>query len=229
MARDNPASCGLEPDGKASSVSQNRKAPIQPDRDFTLKEARRTLTFWAYTATLFTGGLFSTALAFHIVNIFANAGMSRLAAVSIFFPASIISVSLNFLVSWASDYIKLKYILMIQIVGLALSAVALINLGPGLPYVLLIVGNGISGGTFTLLSTVTWPRFFGLSHMGAISGFVTGSIVGGSAVGPYLFSLSLEYSGSYAGAGLFCLVMLAVLLVLALKADKPAPPEGTKA
>jgi len=229
LARDNPASCGLEPDGKAGTASKRRRAPIQPERDFTLKEARRTLTFWAYTATLFTGGLFFTGLTFHIVSIFANAGMSRLTAVSIFFPASIISISLNFLVSWASDYIKLKYILIIQIVGLALGAVALIDFGLGLPYVLLIVGTGMNGGTFTLISTVTWPRFFGLSHMGAISGFVTGSIVGGSAVGPYLFSLSLEYTGSYAGAGLLCLGVVAVLLLLALKADKPAHPAGAKA
>ncbi len=255
LARDNPASCGLEPDGRRAGAAQGAagaaagvgvaeraahrggaragtgrskrgwtRPPAHPDRDFTAGQARRTYAFWMFTMTLFTAGLYYTAFTFHVVSIFDNAGMSRQQAVSIFFPASVISVALNFVFSWASDYVKLKYILILQIVGLLLSIFSFIHLRPGVFFVLLIIGNGLNGGTFGLNSTVTWPRFFGLTHLGAVSGFAMSWIIAGSALGPFLFSLSLSYTGSYAGAGYLCLAVMAVLLILSLRADRPDHP-----
>jgi MFS family permease len=228
LARDNPASCSLEPDGKAPVVHKRKRKEVQrtgdrlpPVRDYTLPEARRSYVFWIYTMALFLSGLFLTAFTFHVVSIFETIGMNRLQAVSVFLPTAVVSVIVNLAASWASDYTRIKYLLLIHIAGVLLSLVALIRLGPGLMYVLLILGNGISGGTFGLLSTVTWPRFFGLSHLGAISGYSTGWIIAGSAVGPYLFSLSLEHTGSYVTVGYACLVVGGVLLVLALKANPP--------
>jgi MFS family permease len=227
LARDNPAECGLQPDGTRPVARKQRAIKSRPERDFTLAEARRSFTFWMYTLVMGLCGLYITGLTFHVVSIFAEAGMDRITAVSIFFPASVISVSLNFLLNWASDHIKLKYILIVEVVGLLIGSGAFVFLNPGLTFVLLIIGNGIIFGAFGVVSTVTWPRFFGATHLGAISGFAMAWMVGGSAVGPYLFSLSLRYTGSYAGAGYISLGAAALLLALSLRAERPAVP-GTR-
>jgi cyanate permease len=46
-------------------------------------------------------------------------------------------------------------------------------------------------------------------------------MVAGTAVGPYLFSISLDSTGSYAGAAIISLVIVAVLIVGALFANRP--------
>ena len=217
LARDNPEVCKLVPDGKAG------KAPAVKERkdtgvikSLTLSEARKQLRFWMYSLALSIFGLFSTGLTFHIFSIFTEVGMERNDAVSIFLPAAIISVSINFIVSWASDFIRLKVFLLIEVAAQILCMAALVFLKQGLPYVLLIVGYGITGGLFGLLSTVTWPKFYGTKHLGAISGFSFSMLVAGSAVGPLFFSACLKFLGSYSYAGLFSMIFCAALFIVSV-------------
>jgi MFS transporter, OFA family, oxalate/formate antiporter len=219
--RDNPESCGLEPDGPTTRRSRHRRPPSHPENDFTLPEARRTFAFWAFVLSLALLSLYTTALTFHVVSIFEEAGMDRNQAVGIFLPASAIAVVFQFAAGWLSDYVKLKYFLLVQLVGTVLSAAGLIVLAPGLPVVAVITGNGIMGGIFGLLSSITWPKYYGQTHLGAISGFAMGFLVAGSAVGPYAFSLSFTWTGGYAGAAVVCLVVSLVLMVFAFWADRP--------
>lgn len=166
LARDNPAVCGLQPDGKPGKLKREKRSRIpQAARNLTLAETRQKLSFWVYTLALTMFSLYYTGLTFHIVSIFQSSGMDRTTAVGIFFPIAVISVILNFIVSWASDYIRLKWFLIAEVVGLATSMTALLLLGEGYPYILLILGNGIAVGVFGLLSTVTWPRFYGTEHL----------------------------------------------------------------
>jgi hypothetical protein len=71
----------------------------------------------------------------------------------------------------------------------------------GLPVYLSILGMGLSQGMMGITGNITWPRYFGRLHLGAISGFAMSLTVAGSAIGPYVFSLSLSLFGSYAAAG----------------------------
>ena len=84
---------------------------------------------------------------------------------------------------------------------------------------LLITGFGISSGMFGVLSSVTWPRYFGLEHLGEISGYNMSWVVGGSAVGPFLFSKINDLFGVYSTAALFTLVPAVTLFILAFKAN----------
>lgn len=224
LARDNPEQCDLKPDGNLRPKPSRSSPESHPSADFTLSEARRTLTFWAYCLLLTMAALYTTGLTFHVVSIFDEAGMGRSTAVSIFLPASVISVSLSFLASWASDYIKLKYLLMVQGLGLLISVTAISILSTPATVVLLIVGNGINAGMFGITSSVSWPRYFGRAHLGAVSGFAMGWTVGGSAVGPYLFSLSLDVTGVYRGAAILTGAVVIACTILAAKADRPAAP-----
>lgn len=222
--RDNPESCGLKPDGRMRSGKKRRKRPPSlPEKDFTLKQARKTLPFWVFTLSLSLAALFVTGITFHVVSIFDTGGMDESIALGIFLPTSLVAVSLQFIFSYLSDFIRLKYILMLFVAGMLVSSVALVIFaGSSFAYYLLIAGNGIVWGLYAVLIGVTWPRFYGLKHLGAISGYSLSWTVIGSALGPYFFSLSIKYTGNYAMAGLLCVVLSVALFVLALKADNPA-------
>jgi cyanate permease len=70
-----------------------------------------------------------------------------------------------------------------------------------------------------VINTVTWPRFFGTKHLGAISGYAMSWTVIASAAGPYLFSLSLKFTGSYKASIIVLIGIAFILLLFGLKAN----------
>jgi hypothetical protein len=111
--------------------------------------------------------------------------------------------------------------LMTGLAGLACSMLGFIYLSHGWTAWLLIVGNGMSIALIDLLAGMVWPRYYGRTHLGAISGQVMAMVVFASALGPIVFSQSLSLTGSYAWAGWVCLVATAGLLVGACWARNP--------
>ena len=218
--RDNATDCGLPMDGIATDKPKKKKVIRKAARDYTLKEARSTYVFWIFNLTIALNALFVTAISFHVVSIFDEVGFDRTTAVSIFIPTSIIAMTINFLGGYISDHIKLKYLVMVNLVGIALSSVGVILLGKqGPAFYMIVVGNGIAQGIFSVINTVVWPRFFGTKHLGAISGFSMSWTVVGSALGPYLFSLSLRYFGAYSAALVVNMIIAVVLFFLSFKAN----------
>ncbi len=233
LARDNPAECGLQPDGGStpvptSGVRRSRKQTTSTV-DFTLLQARQTLTFWVILGTVTLGSLYFTGLTFNIVSIFEAAGYSRAIAIGTFFPASVIALILNFLGGWISDHIRMKYLVVVQILGIITGAIATIFLSSPYMVVLLIIAKGINGGMFGIVSSVPWPRFYGLLNLGSISGFVMGWSVAGSALGPYFFSLSLDFVGGYGAVSLLTAGLALGLLVLSPLANRPRAPRDVAA
>lgn len=223
--RDNPAGCGCVADGKLGSGKKSRRPPSLPDHDFTLAEARKTKAFWAFTLGLSLSALYISGLTFHVVSVFEASGLSREQGLGIFIPTSLIAVGIQFLGGYASDYIRLKFLLLLFALGMILSIAGLIMLGgPSFAYWMIICGNGVVWGMYTVLIGVTWPRFYGLKHLGAISGFSLSWTVIGSALGPYMFSLSADLTGSYDVVAWICLGIAVLLIGLAFKADNPGIP-----
>ena len=219
--RDTPEAHGMKPDGPLRQSRRKNHPESSTGRDFTLPEARRTYAFWVFSASLFMAGLVITAYTFHIVSLFGDAGMDRARAVGVFLPAAVVAVIVEFSGSALSDYIKLKYLLMVQLVGLIILTTSIASLAPGPPVVGVIVGQGLMQGVFGILSNVTWPRFYGRAHLGAISGFVLALTVLGTAVGPYVFSLGRDFLGGYGAPALACGVVGVVLFVGATRAERP--------
>ena len=219
--RDNPEQCNLKPDGEIQVNIKKKRTPLtRPIRDYNLGEAIRTYSFWIYNLTMVMHGLFITAFTFNVESIFQIAGMDKQTAFSIFVPVAIISVIVNFLGSWISDFIKLKYLLIAYLAALIITMGSLQFLGDSqVALWLLIAGSGIASGMFSIMVSVVWPRFFGTTHLGKISGFSTSCIVIGTAIGPFLFSLSEKFSGSYSQASMICLVITIILLGLSFKAN----------
>ncbi len=221
FGRSRPEDHGLLPDGPFAKENRKTHAETLSGRQFTLSEARRTYSFWVFTFSVVLSGLVLTAFSFHVVSIFADAGMQRSQAVAIFVPAACVSVVVELAASWLSDFVKLKYLAMVQLVGIMMLSLSLSFLGARTSVVFVVLGMGLMQGMFGIISSVTWPRFYGRTHLGAISGFSTSIVVAGTAVGPYLFSVAHAQFGTYQPATLLCAIVALLLFAASPRADRP--------
>jgi len=221
--RDNPADSNCKPDGKRPIKVNTKRPPSLPPVDYTLPQARRTYAFWIITLAMTLNALYMSGLTFHVVSVFDVAGMDKNIAIGIFLPASVVAIAIQFIGGWISDYIRLKYLFIIYILSLLITTAAIFFLDVlKCSYHLLILGNGLSWGMYILLAAVTWPRFYGLKHLGAISGYSMSWMVIGSALGPYLFSLSYVYTASYKMVALFIFILAFTLFILSFRVENPS-------
>lgn len=222
LYRDSPRIFGLEPDGGAVGTARTPHPDTVAARDFTLGEARRTYAFWIFTLTVSFSALLVTAFTFHVVSIFQTSGLSREAAVNVFLPSAVVAVTIQIGGSWLSDHVRFKWFATVHLLGQILLSVGIVLLGGDSASTLLaVLGLGISQGMMGITGNVTWPRYFGLAHLGEISGFAMAWTVAGSAVGPYIFSLSLDLFGSYESAAFLILAVNIVLLFGSLWTKRP--------
>lgn len=230
LYRDEPEACGLLPDGKPHSESHESR--LNQEKSWTIDEAKQTWTFWMFNLGLAMFALYITAVTFHVVSIFEVAGWDREKAISIFLPTSVLAVILNLIGGILSDkpYFRknLKWFSLFFHIGLLTSATGILTLTNGPGYWLIIIGNSMASGMFALLSTITWPRYFGRKFLGGITGYNVSWMVFFSAIGPSLFGWSYDVTGNYFWATIVCLILIIALLAGNLKADKPIYPINEK-
>jgi len=221
--KDAPETYGLVPDGFSESIiSVKQKVRFPVHRDFTLQEAQRTLSLWVFAGYPALFGLVTTGFTFHVVSVFAEYGFSREEAISVFQPVAIVSVIASLSCSLLTDYIRLKYLAFLFGVAALFAMYGVIHLNiVGINYWILIIGYGICAGVHSLLISLFLPRFYGKTHLGAITGQAMTLIVFASALGPILFSQSLSLTGQYSTAAYIVAGGFVILLLLTLIANNP--------
>lgn len=219
--RDDPEKSELKPDGnfKEKKAKTNRFPVVKP---YDLKETMQSFPFWVFAMMLAMQAFYWTGFTFNIVSIFETSGYLRSTAISIFLPSSVIAVVVTLSVSSLSDYIKLKYLLYVMGIGsmTAIIGMNFLDQWNWMIYVL-ITGNGIMLGLYGVMLSVVWPRFYGILHLGAISGRAMTFIVLGSSVGPIAFSESLALTHSYDLAGWLCFAIFLLLTIAGKWANNP--------
>jgi OFA family oxalate/formate antiporter-like MFS transporter len=217
LLRNDPASCGVAVDGR--EAAEGVAEPMLESA--TLDQARRSPVFWITSLSLSMHSLFVTAVTFHIVSIFNEAGRSATQAFAYFLPVAIVSTSSNLLAGWLADTRPLKPFLLVMLVAFIAGACGLLSLHTAWGYGLLVIGFGIGGGLWSVISNLAFIRNFGPLHLGEISGLCTSIMVFTSAIGPALFALGLDVFGSYRGAEMLCIAMLILLLLAAIQIPQP--------
>jgi MFS transporter, OFA family, oxalate/formate antiporter len=218
--RDNPGVCGVRADG-AGHVEGTTPSGKSVGLERTVADARRDPIFWMYAAALSMHALFGTAVTFHIVAIFNEAGRDRSEAFGYFLPQAIVSLTVNLLASAMADYSRLKPFLVVMLVMFLLGAYGITRLDTELGYWLLVVGFGAGGGLWGVLSNLAFIRQFGALHLGEISGLNTAITVFASAIGPVSFSVANDVFGTFEAAAVGCAVGLVVLLLASLVLSQP--------
>ncbi len=196
--------------------------PMRPEEDTTLEQARRTLAFWIFIAVTTMSSGILTGFTFHVVAILGETGVGREAALGILFPTAVVSVLITPIASVISDYARLKYFAVLHGIslGLVLLSLPLLQYN-SLAYLGIVVFKGLATAMFGINQAVVWPRFFGLTHLGTITGFSTAWLVGGSAIGPYLYSLSFELTGSFLPVSYLFGPLCILVGLLGFRADNP--------
>jgi cyanate permease len=216
--RDNPEDCELIPDGRTFQTAERKNQAIH--RQFTLPEARRTLTFWVFGLALALQSLYITSITFHIESIFTEAGMENTRGFAMFPSAALIGIVVALVGGWLSDRIALRWFYKVFLITMTGSMTGFILLSP--KWIPLITACfGISNGLFGLLMGITWPKYFGREHLGAISGLSMSMLVFGSAIGPIFFSGSLYLFQSYRAGLLICLGVTLLLFIGSFFAHNP--------
>lgn len=226
--RDRPEACGLAVDGGpvgvASPTSSPSKAPTadrEGARPNALHAVRRDPVFWVYAAALALHAFFGTAVTFHVAALFEEAGRTRAEAFAYFLPQAGLSVAVNLIASALADRMALKPFLLAMLAAFFLGALGVLSLATPLGYGALLLGFGIGGGLWSVLSNLAFVRLFGTEALGEISGLNTALSVFASALGPLAFALTQDYFGSLAAAGYGCAVLSAGLGFWALRLPQP--------
>lgn len=217
--RNKPENFGMKPDGFVSE-KKNTKI-VAKERDFTLIEAKKTRAFWVIGCILAFNSFFITGFTFHVVSIFESIDYTKTQAISIFLPISVIAISVSTLCNILSDYIKHKIYIWVMILSGIIASVGLLLLSKPLGVYLLISGLGILGGLFAVVNAVTWPRYYGRLHLGAITGKVMSLLVIASAIAPSLFSYCYTTLGSYSYMSYITLAFLVFLFIASFRVKNP--------
>lgn len=218
--RDSPASVGLRADG----LPEHRHDQTGSEAEIvsrSLSDARRSRSFWIYCSGLSIHSLFGTAVTFHIVSIFAEAGRDRTEAFAFFLPQAIVATTVNLYASWLSDRCRLKPFLIVMLSAFLLGTIGLLNLADRSGYWMLVIGFGIGGGLWGVISNLAFIRLFGPMHLGEISGLNTSITVFASAIGPFIFSLGYDLTGNYQIPALLCGVVIFFLLIISVSIPQP--------
>ena len=218
--RDKPEVSGLLADGEAHS-EQAEVHQSERVADRTAAQAKRDPVFWLYSAALSMHALFGTAVTFHIVAIFDEAGRSRDEAFGYFLPQAVVSLSVNLLASMLADYIRLKPLLVVMLIMFLVGTYGITRLETELGFWLLVVGFGAGGGLWGVLSNLAFIRQFGALHLGEISGLNAAVTVFASAVGPVAFSVAYDVFATFTAAAIGCGVGLLVLVVASVVIRQP--------
>lgn len=199
-------------------------------RDFTRAEALRTPMFWALSGGTVATGMLTTAMAFHQIDLLGEQGLTSAQAAANFLPQTIATFSTVLFVGALVDHVAPRWILLTSMLLLIVAMLAVPAVSPGPSAVAYGMALGASGAAARSLEAGAFPRLFGLRHLGAIRGAVTGIGVASTALGPIALAVGRAMTGSYVGVLRGLILIPAFVAVLGVLAPLPRPvfakPDG---
>ena len=197
-----PEDFGLLPDGRqserATTKGEHGATPSYvAEENWTLQEAIRTPIYWVFTAGLASISMLGTGLTFHMVSMFADAGLDAGLAAAAFVPVATTQALTNLGSGFLVERIRLRTLLALALTLQALALWLAPHLGPGWFALLYGLNLGAVFGLQRTVSSVAWAKYFGRLHLGAIAGFSSTILVGASALGPMPMGIARDLLGSY--------------------------------
>lgn len=194
---------------------------MAPEKDFTLKEAMGSRSYWILVLSWIAWAAIATAITFNLLPIFTELGLSEEAAAGMFALLMIAAAIFQILGGALADRVALKWLLSGALGLYSLAVVALILLHSDVAILSYTLTLGIGLGLFGGLSNTVWVRYFGRTHLGKIRGSVWTAGVAGSSVGPFLMGLAYDRFGDFRFSLIVVASVLAMLAVAGLWATPP--------
>ena len=218
-----PIALALPRDVPQTTTDTGTHIVVVPESGYTLRQALHTGMFWVISGAGFMVGMLSTGLAFHLISILGQQGLTTIEAAANFIPQTVAALLGTLGLGAVVDRIDPRW-------GVAASMLTMAGALGMLPF----VGSGISGIIFGVLlggsigalrgvEAAAFVRYYGRGHIGSIRGVATAIGLASTALGPLYFALGLSLTGSYTGPSVLAAFFP---LLVALAAIFIRPPAG---
>eukprot|EP01065_Artemidia_motanka_P050823 TRINITY_DN8779_c0_g1_i2.p1 TRINITY_DN8779_c0_g1~~TRINITY_DN8779_c0_g1_i2.p1 ORF type:complete len:487 (+),score=91.36 TRINITY_DN8779_c0_g1_i2:79-1461(+) len=226
---DNPFDHGLQADCSAAAasgtqVTQLRRVPSAAAIGMTRREATSWLIFWLVCIAAVLTDMFFVGFNLHAIAVMQErgVGIDDAGAVFISIAAAHISGTLLYGVV-VVDAVRDKRKLLVANTAVACAAMLAGGLFHGMrsAHGFGVVFGAMHAMVFLSLDALL-PHFFGVLHLGSISGLARGISFLGGATGPVLFDICKGYTGHFSLVMFVCAAAMALIGVLACFASDPS-------
>jgi hypothetical protein len=184
----------------------------------------RTPMFWAVAGAVAAAGMIGTGLAFHQIDLLGAQGLTPVQAAANFIPQTVSALVATLAVGTMVDRLSARWVLALSMALLATAMLMVPFVTPGLVAVTYGMAVGAAGSSARALEAASFPKLYGLRHVGAIRGVVTSISVASTAFGPLALSIGRDLTGSYVQVLLALLVLPLAVAALGFTARVPRLP-----
>ncbi|ALS79139.1 MFS transporter [Planococcus kocurii] len=223
--RNRPEDIGLLPDNGPLVRDEDQQKPLSSDSSWTVKEAKKTRSFWLLLFCVVVPALVNTGMTFHLVSIFSIQSLAPETAATVLSLMAIIGFPVTFLAGYLLDKIRVQWMLAFVFVGEIASIFLLKEADLFSGAILFAVVWGFMLGIERVTLSVVWPNYFGRQYLGSITGISMAFMVVGSALGPLPFGLFYDFFGGYKEVLWVIMIFPLLGIVAALLANPPEKKE----
>ena len=209
FVRSLPEDIGEEVDGAAPDTAGDMSR-----EGATLREALASPAFWVFAIASALYGLVASGIGLFNESILAERGFAPGVYHQALAVTAMTALAGNFLSGALANRASLRTLLLIALVMLSAGLAALPHVTTFTHVMAQAVAMGLAGGFVMVVFFAFWGRAYGQAHLGRIQGAAQALTVLASAVGPLLFALGQEFTGSYV-AGFYLLAGLVALVAVA--------------
>ncbi len=183
----------------------------------TQAEALKTKVFWMLLFLFLVAATAIHGIQIHLAPLLQDNGLTpERAALGVSFMFGI-SVGARLLAGYLFDKVFAPWIGALCFFSAAIGAALLFGTSAPAGMIIAVALLGVGAGAESDLMGYLVSRYFGLKAFGAIFGWIFGSLMVGSAIGPFLLGESYDATGSYVTALIWCaggLVVTTVMLAI---------------
>ena len=176
-----------------SAMAESAQSLGMNGRHWTRTEMLQHPLFYLLVPLILGPSAWGTALFFQQVHLTDVKGWSLSAYVALMPLFTLATIAFTFVAGWAVDRIGVKWVVPFQLLPFALSFFVLASadtiFAAGVGLTLFGIGQGIQGTATTAL----WAVYYGTRHLGAIKSAATSLMVFGSAIGPGITGMIIDW------------------------------------
>ena len=178
-----------QPQGEATS----QLGTGMGDRHWTRRDALNHWLFWMTFPAFLGPPMFSTALFFQQVHLTETKGWSLAGFVALY-PLMTAATIISMLVTgWGIDRFGSRKVTMLFPLPMALGFVVFAIADSLSMAAVGFILHGLGQGMLSTLGGTFWPEFYGTRHLGSIRATATSAMVFGSAVGPFITGMLIDF------------------------------------
>jgi MFS family permease len=222
--KNKPEDVGQEMDGATSPEQKERRDQVNRGRSFSLREARKTSSYWIVVVNSALWAMIVTAVFFNLLSIFDDQGVTPVVAAATYTTYAVTSLITQLALGPYANKGPLQILLMASMATLAGSVAILSSATTPLLAQGYAVVIGISTGLISLVGGTFLPRYFGREHLGKLRGTVLTAQVAGSSLGPFITGLIYDLTGSFQISLWIFVAILVPAALVSLRAVQPDRP-----